>query len=348
MPFSSPSLHSLSIRYSLAAGKWAFTMLAVLAVHAIAPDLAIEKALAEVGPNGENGGFTARFIDIEGVRTRYYDEGSGEPLVLVHGSGFSGTASANTWSMNIAGFARQFHVYAPDKLASGMTGNPASDDDLNIRGEVQHLYDFVKALGLDRIHLVGQSRGGGLVFLFAVAHPEMVRTLVIVDSATASPPAGDDRAHRRQTLFADCAPLPEGFKCQQSALSYDPTTVNDDFVNAAEFMKDQPKARETESRNTPAIRERNEVITSEMVHSAYHRIFTEAVLQMPVLLYWAQNDPSVLPMQAYSFFNILAETNPNARLLFTNRGGHFHYREHPEEFVYNVTGFIDFWRSQGY
>jgi len=304
-------------------------------------------AMAEVGPNGENGGFTAKFIAVNGVRTRYYDEGTGEPMVLVHGSGFSGTASANTWAPNIAGFAEEFHVYAPDKLASGMTGNPASDEELNIRGELQHLYDFITALGLDRIQLVGQSRGGGLAFLFTVAHPEVVRTLVIVDSATASPPAGDVRPHRRQRLFAGCAPLPEGFKCQQSALYFDPSPVSDDFVDAAAFMKDQPKARETERRNTESVRRRNSVMTSEMNHEAYHRILTEGILQMPILLYWAQNDPSVLPMQAYSFFNILAETNPYARLLFTNRGGHFHYREQPEEFVHNVTSFVDFWRAQG-
>ena len=305
-------------------------------------------AMAEVGPNGENGGFTARFMDVDGVRTRYYDEGSGEPMVLVHGSGFSGTASANTWALNIAGLAERFHVYAPDKLASGMTGNPESDEDLNIRGEVRHLRAFIEALGHERVHLVGQSRGGGLAFLFTVAYPEVVRTLVIVDSATASPPAGDDRPNRRRRLFAGCEPLPEGFKCQQSALYYDPTPVSEDFVSAATFMKDQPKARETERRNTVEIRQRNRIITSEMNHEAYHRILMEGLLQMPTLLYWAQNDPSVLPIQGWSFFNIIAETNPNARFLVTNRGGHFHYREHPEEFVHNVAGFVDFWVAFGH
>jgi 2-hydroxy-6-oxonona-2,4-dienedioate hydrolase len=328
--------------------RWLFAAGVLLVISGVAPDFTIDGAAADVGPNGEIGGFTARFIDVKGVRTRYYEEGSGDPMVLVHGSGFSGTASANTWSLNIAGLAEHFNVLAPDKLASGMTGNPASDDDLNIRGEVQHMYDFVRAMGLEKIHLVGQSRGGGLAFLFTVAHPEMVRTLVIVDSATASPSAGDDRPNRRRRLFADCEPLPEGFRCQQSALYYDPSPVSDDFVNAAAFMKDQPKARETERRITAELRQRNNIITSEMNHEAYHRILTEGILQMPILLYWAQNDPSVLPMQAYSFFNILAETDPNVRLLFTNRGGHFHYREQPQEFVHNVISFVSFWSAKGY
>src|SRR5262245_8672802 len=82
---------------------------------------------AEMAPAEANsGGLLAKFIDAGGIKTRYYDEGSGEPMVLVHGTGFSGVASANTWALNIPGLSARFHVYAPDKLASGLTDNPAS------------------------------------------------------------------------------------------------------------------------------------------------------------------------------------------------------------------------------
>jgi pimeloyl-ACP methyl ester carboxylesterase len=305
---------------------------------------------AEMAPAAANsGGLKAKFIDAGGVRTRYYDEGSGEPIVLVHGTGFSGVASANTWSLNIPGLSERLHVYAPDKLASGLTDNPQSDDDLNIRGEVNHLYSFVKALGLTRFHLVGQSRGGGAAFLFAVAHPEMVKTLVIVDSATIAPVAGDDRDKRRARLFANC-PKEENdrgdqFRCEQSALYYDPKAVTDDFVASAAYMWRQPKAKETARRMTREVRRSGELISSEMVHNAYHRILTEDVLNMPVLIYWAKNDPSVLPEQAYALYNIVAESNPRAWLLFTNRGGHFHYREHPEEWNRNVINFVTAWSN---
>jgi hypothetical protein len=58
---------------------------------------------------------------------------------------------------------------------------------------------------------------------------------------------------------------------------------------------------------------------------------------------WAKNDPSVLPEQATALYNIVAESNPRAWLLFTNRGGHFHYREHPDEWNRNVTNFVTAW-----
>lgn len=305
-------------------------------------------AADEAYPNGAMGGYEAKFIDAGGIRTRYYEVGEGAPLVLVHGSGFSGTANANTWIPVLPGFAKNFHVYAPDKLASGMTGNPESDDDLNIGGEVRHMYEFVTALGLERFHLIGQSRGGGLVFLFTVDHPEMVRTLVIVDSSTATPPAGDDRGHRRERLMGHCSQDTwlDRWPCQYRALSYNTDHVTEDFAASSLYMAGLPKSLATEARMTPEMRKRNSVVTSRMNHDAYHRILTESVLQMPVLLYWAKNDPSVLPAQAYSFFNILAETNPLARLFFTNRGGHFHYREMPDEFVHNVSSFIEFWSGR--
>src|SRR6266550_7345545 len=50
-----------------------------------------------VSQSGSIGGYEAKFIDVNGARTRYYDVGSGEVILLVHGARPSGTSSANTW-----------------------------------------------------------------------------------------------------------------------------------------------------------------------------------------------------------------------------------------------------------
>jgi 2-hydroxy-6-oxonona-2,4-dienedioate hydrolase len=326
-----------------------WTTTAAIAACLAFQSLAAQQPPSLVGPNGENGGFVAKFADVNGVRTRYYDEGSGEPMLLVHGSGFAGTASANTWAPVLGLLAKRFHVYAPDKLASGMTDNPKSDDDLNIRGEVQHMVNFIQTMKLGKVHLIGQSRGGGLVFLLAVNHPNLVKTLVIVDSSTAAPGAGDDRSNRRKNLLEHCPKEPAAalWPCQQAALLYDRSVVTPDFVASAAFMENQPKARETRKRVTREVRDKAGLIEAEMNYDAYRRIDVEAVLQMPVLLYWGKNDPSVLPIQAESLFNIIAETDPFARLQFINHAGHFHYREHPQEFAHTVSSFIDYWNGPG-
>jgi 2-hydroxy-6-oxonona-2,4-dienedioate hydrolase len=307
----------------------------------------VYSAAIHAAENGSVQGFEAKFVDIDGIRTRYYEVGKGEPMVLVHGSGFTGTASANTWSLNLGGLGERFHVFAADKLASGMTDNPTSDEDFTIRAEVEHMYQFILAMGLDQIHLVGQSRGGGLVFLLAALHPEIIKTLVIIDSSTAAPPAGDDRPYRRNRIFRGCPEQEnaagDAFRCGQKALSYNTEQVNDEYVEAAGYMWSLPKAQETIRRRTAEVRRHNTIVGSEMNHDAYHRISTEDVLDMPVMLYWSQNDPSVLPMQGYSLYNIIAESNPRTWLLFTNNGGHFHYREHPAQFNRNIINFVTNW-----
>jgi pimeloyl-ACP methyl ester carboxylesterase len=51
-----------------------------------------------------------RHIEVEGVRTRYYEAGAGEPLVLLHGGHFGFIDSLDCWSLNFAGLAAEFHV----------------------------------------------------------------------------------------------------------------------------------------------------------------------------------------------------------------------------------------------
>src|ERR671933_1782250 len=117
-----------------------------------------------VAEHGGNEGLEPKFIDAEGVRTRYYEVGdpAAEPLVLCHGAGWSGTSSANTWARNLRALGQRFHVFAADKLASGMTGNPPTLEGYSIQGQVAHMWAFMRAAGLgDReFHLLGQSRGG--------------------------------------------------------------------------------------------------------------------------------------------------------------------------------------------
>jgi pimeloyl-ACP methyl ester carboxylesterase len=127
----------------------------------------------------------------------------------------------------LAGRRRRFHVFAIDKLASGLTGNPRDDKDYNIQGEVEHAYQFIKTMRLDKVHVIGQSRGGGLVFFLAVAHPEIVRTLVMIDTLTAAP-AG--RNTSREEAIGGCPKEPDWveWRCRQRAISYKPDVAFDD------------------------------------------------------------------------------------------------------------------------
>src|SRR5215471_6482863 len=143
----------------------------------------------EVAPSGSVGGEEAKFIDVNGARTRYYDVGSGEVILLVHGARPSGTSSANTWVPILSGLGKRFRVLAPDRLGHGMTENPKGD--YSVTAEMEHLYDFIKLMQLQKFHIMGQSTGAYHAARVTLEHPEMVRTLVLADSATLSPPIGN-------------------------------------------------------------------------------------------------------------------------------------------------------------
>ena len=121
--------------------------------------LVMQRKIGEQGVMRE-----AKFIDVEGIRTRYFEAGSGEHLLLLHGGNFGDDDNvdcADNWARNWDGFARSFHVIAIDKLGQGHTDNPRPGN-YKVESVVAHAQGFIRALGLDRLNLVGHSRGGYL------------------------------------------------------------------------------------------------------------------------------------------------------------------------------------------
>src|SRR5688572_2699768 len=104
-----------------------------------------------------------KLVDVNGIRTRYFDKGQGEPILLLHGSilgePFSSDFSAN-WSENFEGLSEFARVIAMDRLGQGYTDNPKRIEDYTMKAVGEHVRDFIKTLHLDRVHIVGHSRGG--------------------------------------------------------------------------------------------------------------------------------------------------------------------------------------------
>src|ERR1700687_938630 len=257
------------------------------------------QARASVSPNGEVAGLKAKFVDINGIRTRYYEAGQGEVLLLVHGEGWSGHSSANAWSKNIPGFAKKFHVFAPDKTGSGMTDNPKDEKDFNLPGEIDHLYNFIVTMKLGKVHLVGQSHGAADILFLALEHPEVVTTLILCDSNTAAP-VGPPTT--RQQALANCPKEPdaEEWKCRIQAITARPDLAFDEeYFEAGKYMAGLPKAQETVAKvkagaGAPLYDMRPNSEFPQWKTPQLERIKNEGVLQVPVLLYWGRNDPSAV------------------------------------------------------
>ena len=327
---------TMAIALTVAAGVlW----LAAPAVQAQAPP-------AGVSPTGSVGGLDAKFVDVNGIRTRYYEAGQGEPLVMVHGEGWSGHSSANTWSKVIPLLAKRFHVFAPDKAGSGMTGNPLNDKDYNLQGVVEHIYQFIQTMKLGKVHLIGQSNGGGVSFFLTVLHPQVVKTLVVVNSNTASPDTGPTT---RQEALAKCPKEPDcaEWQCRLRAISYLPDVAFDDvFFKTGCYMASLPKSQETVKKMAAGAGEPLRSEFGEWKKQIHDRVRNEGLLQMPVLIYWGAKDPSAMLRNGLALFDVISARNPNARMIIASNSGHFHYREHPEEWSRNVINFIDYWNGE--
>jgi 2-hydroxy-6-oxonona-2,4-dienedioate hydrolase len=300
-----------------------------------------------ISPSASIGGHEAKFIDINGARTRYYDVGSGEPMLLVHGARPSGTSSANTWVPILPGLSRRFRVLAPDRLGHGMTENPKGD--YSVTAEMDHLYDFIKVMKLEKFHLMGQSTGAYHAARVTLEHPEMVITLILTDSATLSPPIGNVEERRAAIGLgtgagarSPGATLKDQVRFSQEALSKNKEHITDEFLSAAVYMASLPNGQKTDAALRGDAAKRYEEVIARGAEEMRGWI-KAGRLQTPTLLYWGKNDPSAILAVGLALFDMIAEKNPRARMFIVNNAGHFHYREHPEEFVRNVLNFTTAW-----
>lgn len=128
----------------------------------------------------------AKTIEAAGFATNYHDQGQGDPVMLIHGSGAGVTAWAN-WRLAIPELARRFRVVAPDMLGFGYSARPAG---LTYSKDVwlRHAVGFLDAMKLDKVDLVGNSFGGGLALALAIRHPDRVRRLVLMGAVGLSFP----------------------------------------------------------------------------------------------------------------------------------------------------------------
>ena len=280
----------------------------------------------------------AKFEDVKGINTRYYEVGEGEPMLLIHGAVFGGTGSANTWTRNLSGLGKSFHVYAPDRVGSGMTDNPKNDD-FSFQAVVQHLYDFSQTMGLKTAHIVGQSLGAFLATRFSLEHPEVAKSLVIVDTASLAPEVGSQAERLAKVNENKPSGVKEYIRFYWERMSYSPDHVTDDYVDAGYFMETLPKSQDTKRKLAAGG---NALWTKTMNAQKEETLqwIKEGRLQLPTLMFWSANDPTAILAQGLLLFDAIREHNHRTRMHIVNHAGHFPYREYPEEFSAVVTNFI--------
>jgi hypothetical protein len=282
-----------------------------------------------------------RWLDVDGVATRYFEAGAGEPLVLIYGGNFGtgdSASSAYTWNLNAAALAERFRVIVPDKLGQGETGNPP-DDDYTMAAVVRHVAAFMRKLHLPPAHLVGHSRGGYAAARLAILRHDLVKTLTVVNSGTLSPGVGTNEVALARP------PHPRGSReCVRwvyEHYSHSPAVVTEDWIDAVmatmALPKYQESVRKMEGENLAA-----RLFLPELAREKRETLqwIADGRLQRPVQVIWGFNDRTAVIERGMELFRLIAAHERDTQLHILNAAGHFPFREHPARFNELLAGFV--------
>ncbi|MSO20721.1 MAG: alpha/beta hydrolase [Acidobacteria bacterium] len=128
--------------------------------------------------------------EVNGTKLYYEVAGSGPVVVLIHG----GAVDSRAWDDQFSEFAKQFTVIRYDLRGSGQSASPVKPF-----SNTEDLYQLLQHLQVAKASLVGISRGGGMAFDFALDHPEMVASLVLISSNLSNVPKAYEDMFERTT-----------------------------------------------------------------------------------------------------------------------------------------------------
>jgi pimeloyl-ACP methyl ester carboxylesterase len=119
-----------------------------------------------------------RFAAIpSGIRVPYVASGAGEPLLFVHGS----LCDYRYWNSQTSALSKHFRCVSISLSHYWPTIDAGIPGAFSWRAHVAQLAEFIEAMALGPVHLVGHSRGGCVAFQLARAYPGLVKTLTLAD-----------------------------------------------------------------------------------------------------------------------------------------------------------------------
>src|SRR5919199_669245 len=123
---------------------------------------------------------TSKYVQAGGIRVHYHDIGSGYPVIMLHGAG-PGASSWSNFRKNVGVFSDQYRALLVDMPQYGRSEKGIIEGG-RLAYTANVLDDFMRQLGIDRAHFVGNSMGGQAAIKLAIDHPERVDRLVVIGS----------------------------------------------------------------------------------------------------------------------------------------------------------------------
>lgn len=264
-----------------------------------------------------------RSIATGAVVTNYHDIGDGAPVLLLHGSGPGVSAWAN-WRLLMQGKHEGLRMIAPDLAGFGYTTAPEGTE-FTRQMWLDQIIALLDALGLERVHVIGNSFGGSMALALAIACPQRVERMILMGSVGVpfKLTEGLDAVWGYQ-------PSLENMRAIMKVFAFNHDLVGDALVQMRHEASIRPGISEAFSSMFPAPRQR-------WVEAMAHPEADIRGLKHPTLLIHGRDD-RVIPL---STSLTLLEWIDNSQLHVFGRCGHWTQIEHAEEFAGLVSGFLD-------
>ena len=270
--------------------------------------------------------YEPKYVDVEGLRMAYVEHSAGDPILLLHGE--------PTWSYlyrhMIPALAQAGRVIAPDLIGFGRSDKPVADNAYTYKSQARWLRGFIEALNLDRITLVCQDWGGLLGLRVLSQMPERFAHMVAMN--TAIPDGGEPSdAFMKWLRFSQRVPSLDVPRLMRSTLKKRQLSDAESDAYAAPF----PSA---EYQTTALVFPRLVPIRPDHPGAYDNRVAIERlkILDLPVLLPWADGDPITGPAQAHlrSIFKNVAPP------LVIEGAGHFIQEDAGEEVARHILNWM--------
>jgi 4,5:9,10-diseco-3-hydroxy-5,9,17-trioxoandrosta-1(10),2-diene-4-oate hydrolase len=178
---------------------------------------------------------TGRMVEVAGLRLHYHEAGPEHDtaVVLLHGGG-PGASGWSNFGRNVPVFAARFRTLVPDQPGFGRSVT---------QEVVGHYFTYaadalaglLDELGLDRVHLVGNSLGGGTAMRFALRHPDRAGRLVLMGpgglSLNVFAPDPTEGVKRLTEFAAPPGPSRDKLAAFLRTLVYDQSLVTDELID---------------------------------------------------------------------------------------------------------------------
>jgi len=232
--------------------------------------------------------YTPNYVEFEGMRMHYLDEGSGDPILLLHGE--------PTWSYlyrrMISPLAARFRVVAPDYLGFGRSDKPLQVEDYTYDLHVASIRALVERLDLRRITVVVQDWGGPIGLRVAAEAQERFARLVVLNTGLFASSGWPTPGFMQWRNFAERVgrDLPVG-RIIQSATTRE---LDDETLRAYEAPWPGPEAKAGVAAFPLLV-----PLTQDDPNAAAMLRVMEALRawDVPALVCWSDSDP-VFPLKA--------------------------------------------------